>query len=64
MCTWMSCVCKCRCPQTPKEGTGFPEAIVIGNCELSNVGAETQTQVPLQEQYTLSITLQLYSIVV
>jgi hypothetical protein len=39
------CMCECICQQSPEEGVGSPEAVVIGSCELPGVCAENQTQV-------------------
>jgi hypothetical protein len=37
-----------------EEGVRFPEARVIGSCELPSVGAENQTQVFWKSSYPVS----------
>lgn len=51
-CRGGACADKCKCLQRSDESVGFPEALVTGDCEPTNVGSEDQTLV-LQEQYEL-----------
>ena len=48
--------------QRPKEGIEFPDPGVIVNCELPDLGIETETPGSPQEQCTLLLTLQTYNI--
>lgn len=33
------CLCICWCHQEPEKGIGSPEAVVLGTCELPDMGA-------------------------
>lgn len=46
------CTCDCWCPQR-SEVMDAPASVVLGGCELPDVGAGNQIQVPLREQQVL-----------